>query len=350
MSKTGFIKDSFDPRDFWLDELEPILGGEEVKVPDSHLVENLVFQYQDGFPHCVSYAVTSAYERFLRKVTGVVKAFSQPHLFYHSGGSPNGSWIRRTLNTVVSNGVIPEARMTNPERTFPDWYEKQKAEAFSIPFADASKLKAFARVAMEKPMMQEAIFKHGPIITSLSTWKRYPADPVSYWKKDFKRNRKTDNHAVLIAGCEPNHWIIFDSLNGGNYEVQDHAGLPKGYHRISKDYEFYSGYVLTELPNGWNTDMVKEEVEKNREAEFSVALNHYGKPRDFSRELEVANELRRQFENFKNQSVLEAAGKFWTVYVNCVAYGNYSYKDCVNDCYNWRRTGQHAFNLNKERN
>ncbi len=353
MSKTGFQKDSFDPRDFWLDEVQ-LLCGESKEIPVSFVVKDLKFDYQDGYPYCVSYATTTAFEKLIRTVTGVVKSYSQPHLFFHSGGSKNGSWIRRNLNTLVDKGVLPEARMPRAEeRAKGNWYEKRKAEAMSIPFADSSRLKAYARVTMNENQIKQAIIDHGPIVTSLSTWKSSPVDRVSYWNKGFKRNKKTDNHAVLIAGWDEDtdgkYWIIFDSLNGGNYKVKDHVGLEMGYHRISREYEFYSGYVLVELPERVKKGQVKEEVEKNRETEFSIALKHYGEPRDFSKELEVANELRKQFENFKNQSVLEAAGKFWTVYINAVCYGGYSYRDIINDCYNWRRTGNHHFNLNELR-
>jgi len=352
MSKTGFLKDSFDPRDYWLDEVQLLCGEETKEIPDSYVVPDLKFDHQAGYPYCVSYAITTALEKKIRSYTGVVKAFSQPHLFHHSGGSQNGSWIRRTLNTVVDKGCIPEARLPRPQDKPKDWFDKMQKEAESIPFADSSRLKVYARVAMEEPMMKQAIIDHGPIVTSLSTNRANFVQP-NYWSKKFTRFTKTDTHAVLIAGWdedeEGKYWIIFDSLNGGNYGVGDHQGLLDGYHRISREYDFYSGYVMVELPVNVNHEQVKEEVIKNREVEFSVALSHYGKPRDFSKEVEVANELRRQFEDFKNQSVLEAAGKFWTTYINAVAYGNYSYRDCINDCYNWRRTGNHAFNLNKVR-
>jgi len=98
-------------------------------------------------------------------------------------------------------------------------------------------------------------------------------------------------------------------------------------------------------------------VEDERAEGFEHCLNHYGKPRDFALEQKVAAKLVKEFQKFKNQSVWEAAGKFWNVYTNAVAYGGYSISygitwmpgDVINDCYHWRRTGEHIFDFNKLR-
>jgi hypothetical protein len=139
-------------------------------------------------------------------------------------------------------------------------------------------------------------------------------------------------HALLLIGYDiQGNWQVFDSLG-------------VAWYWISKDYELLSVTSLTELPIDWK--VVQETAQKE---EFGVALNHYGKARVLQLEVASANAMMTAFTKSKNQSVFEAAGRFWTVYINAVAYGKYSVTDIINDCYNWRRTGKHSFNLNTVR-
>ena len=338
---TGFLPNPFDPRDIWEDE---ILAGDEpaVELPKSYRIEGLEYERQGTYPFCVSFATIGMVE-YLYKKKGINYNLSQPHLFFNSGGTDKGSWFRANLKTAVSPGCISHAKMPMPSVTYArpnGWYDKMREEALAIPFDDAKKIGAFIRInGNSHHRTKQAILKYGPLLIGVGTGNN--------WFKGGKRSRIHDNHAIRLVGWnEDGTWVGFDSLmyfSGDN-----------GYRTIHKDFGFTSVYAITELEK-----KVIKAVQKNRDKGFKHCLNHYGQPRNFSAEQRVAAQLTEEFEKFSNQSVLEAAGKFWTVYINAVVYGGYSisYKkfglwqpgDILNDCYNWRRTGEHIFDFNKLR-
>lgn len=338
----GLVLDSFDPRDVWEDE---VLSGEDINLPAHYRIDGLQYDYQGVYPFCVSFATTTLIE-YLHKINtgGERLQFSQPHLFFHSGGSTRGSSFRSNLNVARKNGVISYSKMPLPEpitELMPDWVNKLRAIADGIPFKDSAKVSGYVRIGNRPDELKKAIMKYGPLLVGVKTKGDY------YTNNKHKRYPGADNHAVLLVGWETDgSWIIFDSLN----YVRKHSG----YRELHSTYDFPSAYAITELPRNWRRTRDKE-----RKKGFTHCLNHYGKNRVFRLEQEVALQLAKEFEKFDNQSVWEAAGKFWTVYINAVAYGGYniSYKkwgmwqpgDVINDCYHWRRTGEHIFDFNKER-
>lgn len=145
------------------------------------------------------------------------------------------------------------------------------------------------------------------------------------------KNPFTVYHAVACTGYDERGLEIFDSLEPSGYFV------PWGY-------ELTGAFVAEELPVDW-----REIQEKELTKEIPNNANRYGKVRNYEQEIKVASIMLDVFKKFNNKSVFEAAGRFWTMYIRAVCYGNYSFTDVVNNTYNWRRTGQHIFDFDKER-
>lgn len=339
---TGYIPDSFDPRDVWLDELVSGDGiPSELPLPPAFTIENLPYEPQGSYPFCASFAATTMLEHLLNR-DGAKRALSQPHLFYHAGGTKVGSTFRNNLDVLRQKGGIPYAKypMPNPKVGKPEgWFETLAAQASTTPFKAVQKLEGYARVIPDAEHLKRALMTYGPILVGVST-------KGGYYDGNASRVSSVDNHAVLLVGWTPTHWQIFDSL----WWVEK----KRGYGTVNINYTFNSAYAITELPEDW-----KEVVEEARAEPFANALNHYGKPRDFEAEERFAVKMLDEFKRFNNQSVLDAAGRFWTVLVNAGVYGQYSlsyYKmgiwypgDLINFIYHWRRTDGFIFDLNQPR-
>ena len=342
---TGLLQQPIDPRDVWADE---VLLGSDVTLPSKYNIEGLNYEYQGHYPFCASFAATTLIEWRIKQkhALGEMPKFSQPHLFFHAGGSRRGSFFRKNLDVALKNGVIPwdQYPMPDPHNFDITYYDRMRAEALNTPFDNESKILGYARVKVDKESIKRAIFEHGPVLVGVRTNNGYYSDHDCVRAPD----NPDDTHAILITGWddEKNRFIRFDSLR--------YVERTKGYHSLSQDYGFNTAYVVTDLPENWR------DIRDNVRAEpFETALNHYGERRNLELEKAVASEMVYEFERFNNQSVMEAAGRFWTVYINAIAYGSYSLSyerngewmsgDVINDCYNWRRTGKHIFDFNKKR-
>jgi len=335
---SGFIPNPFDPRDLWEDEL---LAGDQRELPTSYEIDGLLFEPQGSWPFCVSFATTTMVEYWVKEKNKKKITLSQPHLFFHSGGSRGGSWFRANLQTAKDKGMIPFGDFTLPENIWDvSDFDHVKDEAINTPFKNEQKILGYVRIRTDRDALKRSIKDYGPVLTGV-------AASGGYWKDNTTRSKQEDNHAVLLVGWdEHDNWIVFDSL-------QPKTGF-NGYHRLHRTYTFNSAYVVTDIPKD-HKKMVKEK----REDPYQHCLNHYGKPRDFEEELVAAEQLRKEFKKFKNQSVWEAAGRFWPVLINMAAYGDYSISyrkwgrwmpgDLINLVYYWRRTGQMLFDPNKLR-
>lgn len=351
----GLVKDTFDPRDVWLDE---VLGGSDIKLPTNYRITGLTYEPQGIYPFCVSMVGTLMTEQKYHKVTGEVEAYSQPHLFMHSKGSVRGSTFRNNLNTLKNNGAIPYAKMPIPGiqlyKTLPvgSWLTTLRTKADSIPFTDAKKIDGYARVyAWDSNAIKQALLDHGPVMVDVAA-----GDKDYYVNAWHERTSNNLNHCVAVVGwLADGRWILFDSL-GYVAKSKDWGGekFSPGYRTVSPTYKFGSAYVITELPKNW-----KKTRDKARKAP-KANENRYGQPRDYPKEVEVANRMLKEFDKFNNQSVKDAAGRFWEMLIRAVAYGGYSISyrkfgrwqpgDVINDIYHWRRTGEHIFDFNQLRN
>ena len=348
----GLVEQPFDPNDVWEDE---VLAGDTLKLPESYRISGLTYEYQGAYPFCVSFAGTTMLEyKYRESGASQLQAYSQTHLFFHSGGSTRGSYLRRNLDILTDKGAIPYEKMPQPSLDLyktGDWHSILYAKAQVIPFNDVKKVGGYVRIdAWDKAKIRQAIIQYGPLMVSVQAWgNSYYTDP---W---HVRASKSDNHCVVLVGwTNDNRWILFDSLNYVR-QGKEWGGTPleAGYRTVSPDYTFNSVYAIAELPEDWR-DM-RDEARKaptNNEA-------RYGQGRDYPREVEVANQMLKEFNKFNNQSVTDAAGRFWEMYIRAVVYGGYSVSyrkwgrwqpgDIINDCYNWRRTGEHIFDFNKLR-
>lgn len=323
----GFIPDSFDPKDFWRHEF---YAGEKADFPKKFVVENLSFKDQGQFPFCGAMACTTAIQQKFKEADGREYEFSQMHMFFHGGGQPYGSSIRGNLDVAVNNGVIPYKSLPLPEKIndrFDGWYETLKKTALNTPFRDAKKIPGYARVIPTEAKIKTAILEDGGLIVPVAAYGAY------FTQDGSRRVKGEDNHLVYLKGWDENFWYLHDSL----------SWKTNGERRLSLDYQFASAYSVLDLPAN-----AREISDAGRAAVAPNALDHYGQKRNFERETAVANELVIRFKAFKNQSVFDAAGIFWPVYINAIAYGGYSYTDVINSCYNWRRTGQQIFDFNRE--
>ncbi len=318
--KTGFIADSFDPRDAWLDE---VLAG-EVDIPTEYETGGLTYEAQGKFPLCVSMATTSIAEWKYKKDLGVRKSFSQPHVFVNAGGTQNGSTFRGNLNYLKDTGAVTYSAMPIPDVYTGDWLPTLQTQAKKVSTKDADKISGYVRVNTDPDSLKRAILTQGPLLVGVNAG-------GSYYTGGAVRTKGYDNHGIVLQGWERSRWVIHDSLGW----VRNDAGRGT----LGIEYTFLSAYALADLPADWR--------EKRDDARaVPGALEHYGKPRNFELEVRVANELLVALKGFNNQSVLEAAGRFWTTYINAIAYGGYTFTDCVNNTYYWRREGEHIFDFN----
>lgn len=325
----GYIPDPFDSRLVWNDEL---FAGEEVRLPDYYKVEGLSYDPQGPYPFCVAMAITTAAERVVKQETGKTVRFSHVHLYFNGGGTKWGSSTAQLLAVAKNKGLIPYEEMPQPESMGSDWYETLRKKALAIPFKDAYKIKGYVGIQPDPESMKQAILQHGPLITGV-----YASFVDGFYTGDGSRKTKKDNHVLLLAGWDNvvHKEIIFES--------QLWAKKTDGYVTLNQDYTFNFAYAIPiVMPEDWRA--IVEEVR----AEPPGVLDHYGQRRNLELEIKTANDLVVAFKKFNNKSVMDAAGRFWTIYINAVAYGGYSLKDVLNDCYNWRRTSKHIFDFNHE--
>ncbi len=337
----GLIPDSFDPRDVWADE---VLAGEEISLPPKYSIEGLNYEQQFAYPFCVSFAATTMLEWHYKKAGKDVK-LSQPHLFFHAGGGVNGSSFRPNLDVLKGSGAIDYDKCPMPTANFgadTTFINKIKQEILSVPFTDPKTLGGYVRIKPDEESIRRAIMQYGPVLVGVN------ATVASYYTGKGKREKNTDNHGILRTGWDDpaNTLEIFESLGW--------AKKNSGYATLDRSYTFNTAYAITELPANWRE--VRDAV---RSEPFQNALNHYGLRRDYEAEVKAAALILSEFKRFNNQSVLEAAGRFFTVLINMVVYGGYNISytkygiwkpgDILNFVYHWRRTGEFIFDPNKER-
>jgi len=317
---SGFIPDSFDPRDVWRDE---IFAG-PTELPEEYEVPDLNFRYQQSWPFCVAMACTRIEEKKYKEI-GIDCDLSETKTFFEAGGTEQGSSIRAVLDVLVKKGAVAYDKLPIPPY-IPNALDSLRKTALDIPFGDAKKIPGYVRVVPNEAQLKQAIMEDGGVIVPVAAF-------GTYFAGGSKRTRKDDNHVIVLKGWTKDKWILHDSL----------FSLSEGRNTVDLSYTFQSAYSMLDLPENWREirDTVRAEGNKD-------ALAHYGQRRSLEREIEVANELLQQLKAFNNQSVLDAAGRFWPLLTNAIAYGGYSYRDCINSLYNWRRTGEHIFDFNQE--
>jgi len=339
---TGLLDEMPNYNEPWADELG-LLGGVELpksfiveglELPDKYKLDGMEYEYQGATMTCVANAVTTLAEQYLRLKTGEVRKFSQVHLFFNAGGGHLGSNIGNNLEVARTQGLVSYEKLPLPENpnSIPDnWFSSTRMEAVKIPFENAYKIPGYVKVKGNWQDMKTAMFLYKrPLLVAVRIEGDY------YKNSNFLGSGGKSNHIVVVAGWdELNRPIIFDTLG--------YVRRTEGYRTFGAGYEFSMGYIIKTLDEDWKQK--RDEARK----EFQYCLDHYGKPRREMNEQETAKILQVRFKRFNNQSVYEAAGRFWLVYINAIVYGGYSYTDCINDCYNYRRVGSHIWNFEKLR-
>lgn len=341
----GLLGHTFDPKDVYEDEL---LSGvtdvdveEVIKRPSYISPQQVKFINQGIWPFCTCMAVTGAVTDNLGLMDDPL---SPTKLFFDIHGSLKGSNVRDALN-MGTKGLMTLSECPMPEDIWDDsTFAAYRTKVNAIAHKESeAKIDGFAAVRLDSDSLRRAIVKYKEVIIGGYAHK-------GWFTPYTTRKGSPDDHVIRLKGWDMNGWIRQDSITD--------SAASDGTYTLSKDYNFYFAYVLTDV-----TPAARAEIYKKRKEGFERCLNHYGKPRDFEAEQAAAMLLVAEFTKFHNQSVWEAAGKFWTVYINAVAYGGYSISyfkgmgplsqwfpgDVINDCYNWRRTGQHIFDFNLTR-
>ena len=341
MGGTGLINE-MDENVPFLDEVT-LMGGvdlpkdfmvEGLEFPEQFKLENMEYEYQGKTMTCVANGITTLEDQYLRLKTGEIHKFSQVHLFFNSGGSARGSNIKNNLETARLNGLVSYEKLPlpdKPDKIKEDWFKKMQSLAINIPFDDAYKIPGYCKVRGNWDDMKAAMFLYKrPLLAAVRIAGDY------YTNMNWMGSYGMTNHIIVIAGWDKlNRPIIFDTL--GYVKNTD------GYRTFGAGYEFPMGYIIKTLDEDW-----KEKRDEAR-GEFQYCLDHYGKPRNFTAEVENGELIKKSFAKFKNQSVYDAMGRFVHIYNNAYTYGGYSMTDLYNDCYNWRRTNSHIFNFDQLR-
>jgi len=315
-----------------LPDFEILFGAGEHGLPDW---EKLLpaFRYQGSSMWCTAFMGTSLGSTLNKLENGQAEIFSAIELFYRSGGQQNGNSLLSTL-LAMRDGLVLEHDMPTP---VPDsWgtaaYNRFKRMATATaemrergkPFA----IKNPVNVPVTPALMRAALSK-SPLGIAIGIGS-------GYWNERAPNPKKISAyHAVLLIDIEPD----------GSYKIFDSLTYKQGFngiHYLAPDYDIIYALGAVDLPNDWY-----DIQQGKKRQDFSFALSHYGKQRMFTLELEKADAYKTILRN--HPTLLGLSGKYWTVIVNALAYGGYSYVDILNHLTHIRRTGEPIFDLNQVR-
>jgi len=307
------------------------------------------FLNQKSAPTCVAQTCRNVKAAMQKKQIGEHVYISPINNFFEAGGTQNGSSVVSNLNIELNRGGVLEADKPYPDPNSYTW-EELKAYALNVDIsalalAKHTKIDGYSYVnPRDKSAMIDAL-EHSPLHLIVRMSKDWYKDRV------YGHGYTDSLHDITLLYID--HY--------GNYHIQDSLGYYEGFsgHKIV-DNGFPQSYILSafsvrDLPDDWKA------IQEAKKAELAQhCLNHYGQRRDFAKEQIVAAKMVTEFKKFNNQSVWEAAGRFWTILVNMGAYGGYSISyhkngkwcpgDIINFVYHWRRTGKLVFDPNKLRN
>jgi len=331
----GFIPD-IDPRNA---SYEVLFGAPAPAIPPQFsLLKNMPpYEYQGVMPFCVSYAATKYREYLLRKLN-IYRDLCPDDLAARSGTSKRGNTINNVLNVGKDFGFTNTSDHPTADKKYVTWADFERLTTSAHLSTAAQERAAELKLQGYAYLIPSTVSIHGylaekkePLLITIgingSTFNGRGSDKIIEQPTSYGAY-----HALLAVGYDTQR----------NTQVFDSLGEPTYY--LATNYEILSATAITPLPDDWKKK--QEQAQKN---EFGNCLNHYGLPRRYTDEVVVAKQLVDAFRAKKNQSVFEAAGRFLTVYINAVTYAKYSIIDCVNDCYNWRRTNKHIFNFNSPR-
>jgi len=326
---TGLAPLPFDSRDVFADEIG--LAGSAV-IPKSFLTEGIPFEPQGDYPFCVSFATCKLVNLAIKAVNGQTYDFSKPFQFFRSGGNAEGSDFRSNLATAISPGCIDNSQLPMPADVYgPSQFNELQQKAATLAYSAPECVIGYMRINPTTEAIQQAIMSFGGVLINVCAESNWFVDGCEFPVGGVY------NHGVIAVGWrEDGCRCVHDSI--------EESAAFTGYHYIAADYPLTSIYAIAPLPANWRD--LRDTV---RAAPFANALSHFSKARNLAIEQQTASDLLAAFTALKNQSVMDAAGRFWTVFINCVSYGNYTVTDCVNYTYAFRRGETAPFDLNQHK-
>lgn len=293
------------------------------------------FRYQGSSMWCTAFAGTAIGYCFERKEKGSALEFSAMELFYRSGGSLNGNYLIKTADEMNKTFILETSIPTPiPDRWGVEAYKAYKAASYAtvqeLTQGQKYALKSAASVNTDKASLRAALVS-SPLMVAIPIGRGYWNDPAP----NPPSNTINAYHAVVLVDIDPNgNYIIFDSLT--NRQGFD------GFHALASDYPILYALSFIDLPDLW------EEIQKeqNEIAHFG-ALDHYGEKRVFALEARAADALTKAAKS--NPTLATLIGRKFTVYINAIAYGNFSLQDVLNSTTSLRRGQGPIFNFDKKR-
>jgi len=316
-----------------LPDFETLFGTDAAQAQLSWSAFMPAFRNQGSSYWCTAFAMCNiggAFDRVENRGDSH-HVFSPFELFYRSGGSEWGNTLV-AAGSAAKDGFCLESDKPTPMPN--SWgvsvNKAYQAKAKVDPFFIKSEfaIKSLTLVTPSKTMLKAAL-KQSPLMIAIGIGSGYWADPAP------RQTKYAAYHAVVLVDIlEDGSYLIFDSLAGtANFD---------GFHRLASDYEILYALSFVDLPNDWQDVQNVKKLEQ-----YANALTHYGQRRDLQKEVAKAEQFRNLL---KSHPTLQAgAGKAWTVLVNALTYGGYSFQDILNHLTSLRRTNSPIFDLDKAR-
>lgn len=291
------------------------------------------FRWQGASYFCTAYAGTAIGSIFERMERGGTTLFSPLELFYRSGGSLMGNYVVSTANRMKESLVLEDHKPTPildgwNQEIYERWKPKSVATKQQIDYGKRYRVGSFAVVKTDTESLRKALLE-SPLLVTVGIGKGYwlPVAPKPMYYGSY--------HAVVLTKIFPDgSKEIFDSLTCKQ-------GFD-GFHILAPDYDILAALSFIDVPDDWQDQQIDDDI-----GNFAKALAHYGKPRDFYREKEMASKLSKELEKHPAQSPY--FGSSWTICINALVYGGYSIQDLLNHFTSMRRGNGPIFNLNKPR-
>jgi len=332
---------ALDRIDANLAQYDLIFGAGEAVVPKDWSGDMPAFRNQGAKPFCGGYSLSNAKYALDHNQNGN-KSYNPDWIFYAGGGIQQGSCMPDLMSIVRYQGMVldEDKPVLNPAKFDYSQWDKQRADTLNVSVVAKERMK-IAKIdsfSILYPQFFADALQHSPVILLVEFFQTYYEGlSTNYVKAPAKGSKVLSRHFVTLEKF----------LDNGDFQVMDSITNKAGFdgHRIfNKDYPVVCGYSMRDLPLEWNDIMANQ-----RRTEFWNCLAHYNLPRRFEDEVKVGYQMVVEFKKFKNDSVFNAASRFWTILINMVTYGGYSYTDCINFIYAWRRTGKYIFNVNNLR-
>ena len=293
---------------------------------------------QGGKPFCEAYSTTHHRES-AASLVGQYNALEPDFLAEASGTNRHGNTDAAVLTAAKNIGIALAGEFTHQPDNWqmpPD--DSPLALPAGLPAITLAHAKSWAIGGFTylNPRALTALMialDNGPIVVSIGVEGATFGSRQEGVTMHQPKNPYQDFHKIMIADYDQagQFFTIRDSLRVDGWQI--------GF-----DYELLSAESISEtpLPANW-----RDLQAATQNALIPNNANYYGKQWNLQAEVVVAGTMAAAFHAFNNPAVLAAAGRFWQMYIRAIAYGGYSYTDVVNDCYHWRRTGQHIFDFNK---